>query len=112
MVNTLVSPSHQSTSRNTIHTRARNIEKKVREKKPDLIILDIIMPELNGFHVLDLVRQHTSVPVIMLTSDNELDSVKLTLALGADGYLLKPVSTRELLARVRDKLRHAGVEAP
>lgn len=85
--------------------------RKVKEEKPDLIILDIVMPELNGFQVLGLVRQHTSAPVIMLTSDNELDSVKLTLALGADGYLLKPVSMRELLARVRDTLRHVGLEA-
>ncbi len=78
--------------------------RKVKEEKPDLIILDIVMPELNGFQVLGLVRQHTKTPVIMLTTECNMDSVKSTLALGADDYVVKPFSARDLLARVREKL--------
>ncbi len=78
--------------------------RKAREEKPDLIILDIVMPELNGFQVLDLVRQHSKAPVIMLTAEQDMDSVKATLALGADDYMVKPFSARDLLVRVREKL--------
>ncbi len=78
--------------------------RKVKEEKPGLIILDIILPELSGFDILRQVRQQTDVPVIMLTSDNNIDSVKKTMALGADDYLLKPISTVELLTRVHNKL--------
>ena len=86
--------------------------RKVREEKPDLIILDIIMPELNGFQVLDLVRQHTKAPVIMLTSEHDIDSVKSTLALGADDYVVKPFSIRDLLDRVREKLGRTTLGVP
>lgn len=78
--------------------------RKVKEEKPGLVILDIILPELSGFDILRQVRQQTDVPVIMLTSDNHTDSVKKTMALGADDYLLKPISTVELLTRVHNKL--------
>ncbi len=78
--------------------------RKVREGKPDLIILDIIMPELDGFQVLALVRQQTKTPVIIFTTEHDMDSVKTTLALGADDYVVKPFSAGELLSRVREKL--------
>lgn len=78
--------------------------RKVKEEKPDLVILDIILPELSGFDILRQVRQQTDIPVIMLTSDNNIDSVKKTMALGADDYLLKPISTVELLTRVHNQL--------
>jgi DNA-binding response OmpR family regulator len=81
--------------------------RKAQKEKPDLIILDIILPEFNGFQVLELLRQRSSVPVIMLTGMSEVDSAKKTLALGADDYLVKPVTTKDLLACVRDKLQHA-----
>ncbi len=79
---------------------------------PDLIIQDIVMPGLNGFQVLGLVRQHTKTPVIMLTTECYMDSVKSTLALGADDYVVKPFSARDLLARVREKIGRTGVGIP
>lgn len=86
--------------------------RRVKEEKPDLIILDIVMPGLNGFQVLGLVRQHTKTPVIMLTTECYMDSVKSTLALGADDYVVKPFSARDLLARVREKIGRTGVGVP
>lgn len=82
--------------------------RKVRDEKPDLIILDIVMPELDGVQVLQSIRQRTTTPVIMLTSEHEMDTVKRTLALGADGYVVKPVSTTALVARVKETLSGAG----
>lgn len=82
--------------------------RKAKDEKPDLIILDIVLPELDGFQVLDLVRQQSSVPVIMLTSDNDVEAVRTSLRLGADGYLVKPVTTTELMIRVREQLVDAG----
>ncbi|MEE8353028.1 MAG: response regulator [Dehalococcoidales bacterium] len=82
--------------------------RKAKDEKPDLIILDIILPELDGFQVLELVRQQSSVPVIMLTADNDAEAVRTSLRLGADGYVVKPVTTTELLARVREQLVDAG----
>lgn len=78
--------------------------RRVREEEPDLIVLDIVMPGLDGFQVLQLVRKHTRTPVIMLTSDHDMDAVQKALDLGADGYVVKPVSTVDLVARVKEKL--------
>jgi len=82
----------------------------LRETKPGLVLLDIMMPGLDGFQVLDLIRQRSNVPVIMLTARREVTTVRDTLALGADDYVRKPFHTRELLARIRAKLRRAGAE--
>ena len=76
--------------------------------KPDLIILDIMMPEPNGFQVLELIRQRSNVPVIMLTAKDEVTSLRKALVMGADDYVRKPFHTRELLARIKAKLRRAG----
>ena len=70
-----------------------------------LVILDIIMPQLDGFHVLSLIRQHYSLPVVMLTAKREVSCLRQALAEGADDYVTKPFSTRELVARIRAKLR-------
>ncbi len=83
----------------------------LEKHKPDLIILDVMMPGLDGFQVLDRIRQRSNVPVIMLTARREVTTVRDALALGADDYVRKPFHTRELLARIRAKLRRAGVEA-
>jgi DNA-binding response OmpR family regulator len=72
---------------------------------PHLILLDIMMPELNGFQVLEQVREHFDIPVIMLTAKQEVTSVRDGLILGADDYVRKPFHTRELLARIQAKLR-------
>lgn len=77
---------------------------------PDLVILDIKMPGLDGFQILDLIRERSSVPVIMLTAINEVASLQKALSLGADDYIRKPISTRSLIARIRAKLRRAQQE--
>ncbi|GLS89578.1 DNA-binding response regulator [Psychromonas marina] len=81
----------------------------------DLILLDVMMPRLNGFEVLKLLRQKSDTPVLMLTAKgDEIDKV-LGLEMGADDYLAKPFSERELLARIRAILRrtqHKNSESP
>ena len=77
---------------------------------PDLVILDIMMPGLNGFQVLDRIRQRSNVPIIMLTARVEVTTLRDALALGADDYVRKPFGRGELLARIRAKLRRAGPE--
>ncbi len=66
------------------------------------------MPGLDGFQVLALIRQRSSVPVIMLTAMGEVDYLKRALAAGADDYVTKPFGVLELAARIRAKLRRAG----
>ncbi|MXX24285.1 MAG: response regulator transcription factor [Caldilineaceae bacterium SB0668_bin_21] len=76
-----------------------------REEKPDLMILDVMLPGLDGFEVCRILRQEMSLPILMLTAkDEEVDKV-VGLEVGADDYLTKPFSMRELLARVRAHLR-------
>jgi DNA-binding response OmpR family regulator len=75
---------------------------------PDLIVLDLLLPEIDGFGVLARVRARGPVPVIMLTALGEESDRVLGLELGADDYLAKPFSPRELVARVKAVLRRAG----
>ena len=82
----------------------------LEEHTPDLVILDIMMPELDGFQVLDLIRQRSNVPVIMLTARGEVTTLHDALCLGADDYVRKPFRKGELLARIRAKLRRAVPE--
>lgn len=78
---------------------------KVEEVTPDLILLDIMLPQKDGMEVCREVRKKYDMPIIMLTAkDSEIDKV-LGLELGADDYVTKPFSTRELLARVKANLR-------
>jgi len=76
-----------------------------RQSNPDLIVLDIMLPKLDGFEVCRILRQEMNVPIIMLTArDDEIDRV-IGLEMGADDYLTKPFSMREFLARVKAHLR-------
>ncbi len=76
-----------------------------REHRPDLIILDVMLPGLDGFEVCRILRREMSTPVLMLTArDDEIDRV-VGLEVGADDYLAKPFSMRELIARVKAMLR-------
>ena len=76
-----------------------------RAEKPDLIILDIMLPQLDGFEVCRILRQEMTVPILMLTARTEEIDRVVGLELGADDYLTKPFSLRELLARIRALLR-------
>jgi len=82
----------------------------LRDRLPDLILLDVMMPDLDGFETLRLVREISSVPIIMLTAKGEEDDRVRGLELGADDYITKPFSPRELVSRVRAVLRRT--EAP
>lgn len=78
-----------------------------RKNPPDLVVLDLMLPELDGFDVTRTLRKESDVPILMLTArDDEIDRV-LGLELGADDYLTKPFSMRELLARVKAMLRRS-----
>ncbi len=78
---------------------------KIRDVPPDLILLDVMMPDLDGFEVLETVREVSNVPVIMLTAKGEEDDRVRGLELGADDYVTKPFSPRELVSRVKAVLR-------
>ncbi len=82
----------------------------LEECGPDLVILDIMMPGLDGFQVLNIIRQRSNVPVIMLTGRGDVTTARDAINLGADDYVKKPFHTGELLARIRVKLRRAGPE--
>jgi DNA-binding response OmpR family regulator len=78
-----------------------------RRLKPDLIVLDIMLPEMDGFEVARILRKEMSAAILMLTArDDEIDRV-VGLEVGADDYLTKPFSMRELMARVKSQLRRA-----
>ena len=82
-----------------------------RRHHPDLILLDLMLPELSGTEVCRIIRAESSVPILMLTAKSaEIDKV-VGLELGADDYVTKPFSFRELLARVRALLRRAEAQA-
>ncbi len=85
---------------------------KVREELPDLVILDIMMPEMDGFETLERIRQVSSIPVIMLTVKAEEEDKVRGLELGADDYVTKPFSPRELVSRVKAALRRAEMPSP
>lgn len=79
-------------------------------KNPDLILLDVMLPKLDGFEVCKRVREKLSVPIVMLTArEEEVDKV-LGLELGADDYMTKPFSVRELTARVKAHLRRTSID--
>ncbi len=77
------------------------------DKKPDLILLDIMLPKMDGLTVCKRIRNSLNVPILMLTAkDEEIDKI-LGLELGADDYVTKPFSVRELMARIKANLRKA-----
>ncbi|HKE98148.1 MAG TPA: response regulator transcription factor [Actinomycetes bacterium] len=86
--------------------------KEFEAERPDLLILDLMLPVLNGIDVCRRIRAASQVPILMLTArDGEVDRV-VGLEMGADDYVTKPFSLRELVARVRALLRRAGVVEP
>lgn len=83
----------------------RQALQRLRDVTPDLILLDVMMPDLDGFEVLKLIRETSNVPVIMLTAKGEENDRVRGLELGADDYITKPFSPRELVSRVKAVLR-------
>src|SRR5688572_22474594 len=83
----------------------RSAIEAARRIKPDLVVLDIMLPELDGFEVARILRREMTTPILMLTArDDEIDRV-VGLEVGADDYLTKPFSMRELMARVKAQIR-------
>jgi DNA-binding response OmpR family regulator len=90
----------------------REALERFRADHPDLVLLDLMLPQISGIEVCRILRRESSVPIVMLTAkDSEIDKV-VGLELGADDYVTKPFSLRELLARIRTQLRRLDNVAP
>ena len=85
---------------------------QVREKMPDIVLLDVMMPEMDGFETLRMIRELSTVPVIMLTVRSSEDDKVRGLDLGADDYITKPFSPRVLVSRVRAVIRRFQITSP
>ncbi|HQV26768.1 MAG TPA: response regulator transcription factor [Thermoflexales bacterium] len=81
--------------------------KRARELLPDCVLLDVMMPEMDGFETLRAIREESSTPVIMLTARSDEDDKVRGLNLGADDYITKPFSPRELVSRVKAVVRRS-----
>ncbi len=79
-----------------------------RQRRPDLLLLDLMMPEVDGLDVCRILKQESDMPIVMVTARSTEDDMLFGLDLGADDYVTKPYSPRELVARVRALLRRAG----
>jgi DNA-binding response OmpR family regulator len=89
----------------------REALERFRADPPDLVLLDLMLPQVSGIEVCRIMRRESAVPIIMLTAkDSEIDKV-VGLELGADDYVTKPFSLRELLARIRSQLRRLDGQA-
>ena len=82
------------------------------EQKPDLVMLDIMLPGMDGWQVCKRLRQTSKVPIIMLTAKGETEDKVQGLEMGADDYIVKPFEVKELLARIHAVLRRTGEDAP
>lgn len=85
---------------------------QIREKLPNLVILDVMMPGIDGYETLSLIRETSQVPVIMLTAKSEEEDRIYGLELGADDYITKPFSPRELVSRIKAVLRRTENRSP
>jgi two-component system KDP operon response regulator KdpE len=83
----------------------------IRTKLPDVVLLDVMMPDLDGFETLRMLREFSNIPVIMLTAKGEENDKVYGLELGADDYVTKPFGPRELSSRIRAVLRRAEIPA-
>lgn len=93
-------------------TNGREALERVRDNMPDLVLLDVMMPGMDGFEVLRRLRQFSTVPVIMLTAKDQPDDRVRGLELGADDYIGKPFDHRELVSRIRAVLRRHATPPP
>ncbi|MFF5227921.1 response regulator transcription factor [Dactylosporangium sp. NPDC000521] len=83
-----------------------------RSRRPDLLVLDVMMPLVDGLDVCRIIRAESTVAILLVTARSTEDDLLLGLDLGADDYMTKPVSPRELAARVRALLRRSGISSP
>lgn len=83
-----------------------------RQYQPDLVVLDLLLPEMDGLDVCRILQTESGVPIIMLTAKTAEEDKLVGLRLGADDYVTKPFSPRELMARVEAVLRRVGKESP
>jgi len=96
----------------TVAPDGRKAIERFRADDPDLVILDLMLPEVSGLDVCRMIRAESTVPIVMVTAkDSEADKVA-GLELGADDYVTKPFSVRELVSRVRAHLRRARMQGP
>ncbi|MDP9799448.1 DNA-binding response OmpR family regulator [Catenuloplanes nepalensis] len=93
--------------RTTVTHDGRTALDAARRLRPDLLLLDVMMPELSGLGLCEVIRRESAVPVLMLTARTSEDDLLTGLDSGADDYLTKPYRPRELLARIRTLLRRA-----
>lgn len=84
--------------------------KAIKNENPDLVILDVMLPEMDGFETLKEIRKYFSTPVIMLTARGEVTDRIVGLEIGADDYLPKPFEPRELVARIQSILRRNSIQ--
>lgn len=91
-----------------LYSSGKALLDSLAQRTPDLVLLDIMLPEIDGLEVLKALRRISSIPVVMLTARGETFDKVLGLELGADDYLVKPFDGKELLARIKAVLRRAG----
>nr|CTQ95800.1 Phosphate regulon transcriptional regulatory protein PhoB (SphR) [Kibdelosporangium sp. MJ126-NF4] len=95
----------------TVVSDGRSALDEVRGRRPDLLVLDVMLPGVDGLDVCRILRRESDLPVLMLTARSTEDDLLLGLDLGADDYVTKPFSPRELMARVRTLLRRTAPKA-
>jgi two-component system, OmpR family, response regulator MtrA len=83
-----------------------------RDKRPDIVLLDLMLPGMDGVDVCKAIRAESGVPIVMLTAKNDTVDIVVGLESGADDYIVKPFKPKELVARIRARLRRLGEEAP
>jgi two-component system response regulator RegX3 len=109
-------PLAEALDREGFDTRVANTVAEALEKAgrrmPDLVLLDVMLPDGSGYDVARILRERSNVPIIMLTARGEETDRVVGLELGADDYIVKPFSAREVAARIRAVLRRAGEAKP
>jgi DNA-binding response OmpR family regulator len=89
----------------TVFNESKDVLEGIEKKQPDLILLDIKMPGLDGNALLKQIRLKYNIPIIMLTGVNTADSMASSIKIGADDYVVKPFHPQELISRIKAKFR-------
>jgi len=72
---------------------------------PDMVIMDTYLPDIDSLKILDIIRERSDIPIIVITADNEMETLKTVFAHGADDFIRKPFAMRPFIARIKAKLR-------